>query len=70
MGAAYPEIVEQAETVDMWLSAEEEGFGRTLANGMELLRARDRAARERVAPARSQPRRSFCCTTPTAFHAR
>ncbi len=46
MGAAYPEIVEQAETVDMWLSAEEEGFGRTLANGMELLRSEITAARE------------------------
>jgi alanyl-tRNA synthetase len=46
MGAAYPEIVEHAETVDMWLSAEEEGFGRTLANGMELLRAEIVRARE------------------------
>jgi alanyl-tRNA synthetase len=47
MGAAYPEIVEQAESIEMWLSAEEEGFGRTLANGMELLRAEIVAARER-----------------------
>jgi alanyl-tRNA synthetase len=46
MGAAYPEIVEQSEPVDMWLSAEEEGFGRTLANGMELLRAEIAKARE------------------------
>jgi alanyl-tRNA synthetase len=47
MGAAYPEIVERAESVEMWLSAEEEGFGRTLANGMELLRGEIAAARER-----------------------
>jgi alanyl-tRNA synthetase len=46
MGAAYPEIVERAESVEMWLSAEEEGFGRTLANGMELLRAEIAAARD------------------------
>ncbi|HLB20475.1 MAG TPA: alanine--tRNA ligase [Solirubrobacteraceae bacterium] len=47
MGAAYPEIAEHAESIDMWLSSEEEGFGRTLATGMELLRseiARARAA--------------------------
>jgi alanyl-tRNA synthetase len=46
IGAAYPEIVEQAESVDMWLSAEEEGFGRTLANGMELLTSAIDSARE------------------------
>ncbi len=45
MGAAYPEIVEQAESVEMWLSAEEDGFGRTLANGMELLRREVERAR-------------------------
>jgi len=38
MGAAYPELREQAAATDMWLSAEEEGFGRTLAQGMEILR--------------------------------
>jgi alanyl-tRNA synthetase len=37
MGAAYPELVEHAESVEMWLSAEEEGFGRTLAQGMGTL---------------------------------
>jgi alanyl-tRNA synthetase len=49
MGAAYPEIVERAESIDMWLSSEEEGFGRTLANGMELLRGEIDEARERGA---------------------
>ncbi len=37
MGGAYPELNEQAASTDMWLSAEEEGFGRTLAQGMEML---------------------------------
>jgi alanyl-tRNA synthetase len=45
MGAAYPELAEQAEVTDMWLSAEEEGFGRTLALGMEMLRERIERAR-------------------------
>ena len=38
MGAVYPELAEQAETIEMWLAAEEEGFGRTLAQGMSTLR--------------------------------
>src|SRR5690349_275074 len=47
MGAAYPELLEHAETVDMWLSSEEETFNHTLEQGMRLLddviaRARDR----------------------------
>jgi alanyl-tRNA synthetase len=37
MGDAYPEVIDQAGTIDMWLSAEEEGFGRTLAQGTALL---------------------------------
>ena len=37
MGPAYPELAEQAESIDMWLSAEEEGFGHTLAQGMTAL---------------------------------
>ena len=46
MGRAYPEVVEHAESIDMWLASEEEGFGRTLANGMEILRAQIAQARE------------------------
>ncbi|MEA2202333.1 MAG: alanyl-tRNA synthetase [Solirubrobacteraceae bacterium] len=38
MGAAYPELREQADAIDMWLSAEEEAFGRTLAQGLGTLR--------------------------------
>ena len=46
MGGAYPELIEQAEVTDMWLAAEEESFGRTLAQGMELLRGHIAAANE------------------------
>jgi alanyl-tRNA synthetase len=37
MGAAYPELGEQREAIAKWLAAEEEGFGRTLEQGMRLL---------------------------------
>ena len=47
LGAAYPELREHAGTVDMWLSREEDAFGRTIEQGTRLLaehveRARDR----------------------------
>jgi alanyl-tRNA synthetase len=45
MGGAYPELGEQAEVTDMWLAAEEESFGRTLAQGMEMLRGQIELAR-------------------------
>jgi alanyl-tRNA synthetase len=45
MGGAYPELYEQADVTDMWLSAEEEGFGRTLTQGMEMLDERIEEAR-------------------------
>ncbi|MEJ7893134.1 MAG: alanine--tRNA ligase [Solirubrobacteraceae bacterium] len=46
MGAAYPELLDQRESVDMWLAREEEAFGRTIESGERLLadmiaRARD-----------------------------
>jgi alanyl-tRNA synthetase len=46
MTAAYPELAEQREAVDMWLGREEEAFGRTIEQGERLLaemieRARD-----------------------------
>jgi alanyl-tRNA synthetase len=47
MGGTYAEIVEHSESIDMWLSSEEDGFGRTLANGMELLRSEIDSARAR-----------------------
>jgi alanyl-tRNA synthetase len=46
MAGAYPELIEQTDVTDMWLSAEEEGFGRTLAQGMELLREQIDQARD------------------------
>ena len=37
MGKAYPELLEHADTVDMWLAREEEAFGRTIVQGTRLL---------------------------------
>jgi alanyl-tRNA synthetase len=37
MGGAYPELREHAEAIEMWASAEEEGFGRTVTQGTALL---------------------------------
>jgi len=45
MGGAYPELGEQADATDMWLAAEEESFGRTLAQGMAMLRDQIEQAR-------------------------
>ncbi len=49
MGSEYPELHEQQEFVKRWLTAEQEGFGRTLEQGSRLLdeliaRARDAGA--------------------------
>jgi alanyl-tRNA synthetase len=38
MGAAYPELSEQRDAIEKWLSSEEESFGRTLEQGMGVLR--------------------------------
>jgi alanyl-tRNA synthetase len=45
MGGAYPELHEHADVTDMWLAAEEESFGRTLAQGMQMLRDQIEQAR-------------------------
>jgi alanyl-tRNA synthetase len=37
MASGYPEIHEQRDTIQMWLSREEEAFNRTLEQGMRLL---------------------------------
>ncbi|MDQ2896767.1 MAG: alanine--tRNA ligase [Actinomycetota bacterium] len=37
MGPEYPELVEQRELVHRWLASEEEGFGRTLEQGLRRL---------------------------------
>src|SRR4051794_14130651 len=47
MGAAYPELLEQGDTVDMWLANEEETFNRTLEQGMRMLDDVIARARER-----------------------
>jgi alanyl-tRNA synthetase len=37
MGGAYPELGEQREAIERWLSSEEQAFGRTLEQGTRLL---------------------------------
>src|SRR3954454_25328274 len=37
MGAAYPELSEQRDTIEMWMRTEEEAFNRTLEQGMRKL---------------------------------
>jgi alanyl-tRNA synthetase len=37
MAAAYPELTEQRDTIEMWLRTEEEAFNHTLEQGMRLL---------------------------------
>jgi alanyl-tRNA synthetase len=51
MGGTYPELGEQRAAIATWLAAEEEGFGRTLTQGLQTLnglieqaRAEDRQA--------------------------
>jgi alanyl-tRNA synthetase len=47
MGDAYPELIEERETILKWASAEEENFGRTLVQGQRLLdEVIDRAKRD------------------------
>ena len=37
MGGVYPELGSEADTIERWARAEEEGFGKTLAQGEKLL---------------------------------
>src|SRR4051794_22111513 len=46
MGSAYPELHEQREAINRWLSDEEEAFGRTLERGTRLLEELIEQARE------------------------
>ncbi len=59
MGAAYPEIERERAAILKWATAEEEGFGRTLEQGVKLLDQRSR-------PARSMPQSRL----PAARHVR
>ena len=47
MGSAYPELAQQAETIEMWLGREEEQFTRTLEQGTRLLNEHIERARDR-----------------------
>jgi alanyl-tRNA synthetase len=47
MAGIYPELVEQRESVEKWLASEEEGFGRTLEQGLTALRFHIDHAREK-----------------------
>src|SRR5918998_4557527 len=47
MGGAYPELAQQAETIEMWLGREEEKFSETLEQGTRLLDEHIARARER-----------------------
>jgi alanyl-tRNA synthetase len=38
MGGVYPELREQRAAIETWLASEEEGFGRTLTQGLQTLR--------------------------------
>ena len=65
MGAAYPELHEQRERIDVWLAAEEEHFGHTLEQGLVVLRELiERAARG--LGRRSAVTMPSGCTTPSA----
>ena len=46
MGGGYPELYEQRAAVDVWLASEEESFGRTLEQGLAVLRELIERARE------------------------
>jgi alanyl-tRNA synthetase len=46
MGSTYPELGEQWQATEKWLSSEEESFGRTLAQGLATLRLHIDQARD------------------------
>jgi alanyl-tRNA synthetase len=46
MGAAYPELAQQRDSIRKWVESEEEGFGRTLEQGSKLLGELIERARE------------------------
>ena len=66
MGAHYGELLEQADTVDMWLRTEEEAFNRTLESGLKMLDEVIAKARPRTARRASAPTRPSSCTTRSA----
>ena len=46
MGPTYPELDEQREAIERWLESEEDGFGRTLEQGLAVLRVLIERARD------------------------
>ena len=66
MGEAYPDLREQADTIERWAAAEEEGFGRTLEQGERLLAGDRRAGQGRRGPRGCPPRTPSASTTPSA----
>jgi alanyl-tRNA synthetase len=46
MGGVYPELREQRAAIETWLASEEEGFGRTLTQGLQTLRGLIEQARD------------------------
>ncbi|HKG62459.1 MAG TPA: alanine--tRNA ligase, partial [Solirubrobacteraceae bacterium] len=46
MGSAYPELAQQAETIEMWLGREEEKFSQTIEQGTRLLNEHIARAKE------------------------
>jgi alanyl-tRNA synthetase len=47
MGPAYPELAEQWPSIERWLTSEEEGFSRTLEQGLRMLEELIARAKER-----------------------
>ena len=62
----YPELLEQADTVDMWLRDRGGGVQPHARAGPEDARRRDRARAARTARRASAPTRPSACTTRTA----
>jgi hypothetical protein len=63
MGGAYPELHARRQTIQKWVRAEEEGFGRTLEQGTRLLD--DLLARGEVKAGETV----FCCGPDRMMHA-
>ena len=56
MGAAYPELERERDSILLWARSEEEGFGRTLEQGTRLLEDVIERSREPSPPTRRSRR--------------
>ena len=68
MGAAYPELERERDSIMLWARSEEEGFGRTLEQGTRLLDEIIERSRRRQPSSRR--RRPSSCTTRSASRSR